>query len=552
MTLQRILLRGLVCACLVGMTIAGVTNSFSAARGVRVPLQAGNVEVPELRTKPWNERSHLNDTILEHWAGVPLPNWQDHGKTRAPRALMGRFALRREVEEANAYLLDVKPWGNVGSKWNLHDKGDYDFTLAALVPILFQFGDDPTILYPETVDHLVNVLLTEEGGEPRLSVPNTFGLVPDTENHVLMTEGSRYLKNRWVRLHGSKNPTYDNVANGLESWLLEHVNGLSKTGLYEFNSVPYEGYTITALLNLEAFASQQIRESARKLLDRLNWEYAVGSLGLRQFAPFRRQRRHAEDTALDADYQTALMKSWLSLSPDSPAGMKVEAGGLHHALWACWSPYRLPDKTAQWVLKKPREYFIRLGHGPGSSPEIYSGGPGFLLTAGGAARGKNSLVVCRPTILMLNDGATQLSEVIHLAGPGESFDEWNNTGLWRNFAVAAGPVHIPDGWKPDAEGPLWSVYQRDHELCVSVFTSSELGVVHLSSSSDPQAVLAAITTANNEPEQLQTSFAIPDASRIHYDLKAPRDRWVIKRVDELPVDREFDRWPLMQEPTQEP
>lgn len=543
MRIRRILFAGLFGLCLAFLTL----QSSSASRSEPAPFQAGIVEVPELRAQLWNDRSELNDSILEYWAGQPLPNWETHGKTKAPRVLMGRLALRKEVEVANAYILNTAPWGKVGSKWGLHDKGDYDFTLAALVPILFQFGDDPTLLYPETVDHLVNILLTEDGGEPQLSVPNTLGLVRDTENHLLMTEGSRYLKNRWMSLHGNSDTKYDNVANGLESWLLNHLKELNEKGLYEFNSIPYEGYTITALLNLEAFGSSEVRESARKLLDRLNWEYGVGSLGFRQFAPFRRQRRHAGDTALDADYHTALMKSWLSLSPLSPAGLKVKGGGWHHALWACWSPYRLPDQTAQWTLEKPREYFVRIGHGPDSSPEIYSGGPGYLFTAGGVARSKRSLVVPRFTTLMLDDGATELSEVIHLAGPGENFDEWNNTGVWRRLALAAGPVRIPTNWKPQALGPLWSVYQRDHDLCVSVYSSPDLGLVHLSRSSDPQEVLSAIETANNDSEQLRHSFTSPQGAHIHYDVTAPSDRWVIKQVDESPADREFEQWPRMEE-----
>ena len=61
-------------------------------------------------------------------------------------------------------------------------------------------------------------------------------------------------------------------------------------------------------------------------------------------------------------------------TPDSlNEKMKASSGfagaslrGSHHiALWACWSPYRLPDETVRWIAEKPRAYFVRLGHGPG-------------------------------------------------------------------------------------------------------------------------------------------------------------------------------------------
>ena len=324
-----------------------------------------------------------------------------------------------DLEAANAYLSRVEPWGEAGSTWARHPAGDYDFTLAGLTPILFLFGDKPGVLYPNTRDHLLNVLLPLEGGDPLEKVPRTLGLVRDTENHLLMTEGSRYLKNRWLALHGSLDPRHDNVDNGLETWLLKFITDLRTAGLYEFNSIPYEGYTLTALLNLDAFGSDSVRSAARDLLDQLNWKYALGSLSFRRFPPFRRQYSHARDTALDGDRHVALMKAWASLMPDGPQNLAL-AGGHHIALWACWSPYRLADDTARWLITKPADYFVRLGHGPGGSPEIYSGGPGYLLSAGGVNRGNRSMIVARPITLILDDGAMDLSKIVHLAGPGRN------------------------------------------------------------------------------------------------------------------------------------
>jgi len=300
---------------------------------------------------------------------------------------------------------------------------------------------------------LLNVLLTLEGGDPKIFVPRTFGLVRDTENHLLMTEGSRYLKNRWLMLHGSTDTKHNNAINGLEIWTLNMLEELRLAGLYEFNSIPYEGYSLTALLNLEAFGSEKVKRATCDLLDQLNWNYALGSLSFRRFPPFRRQYSHANDTSLNGDRHTPLIKLWMSLLPDHPGNLSVHSS--HHiALWACWSPYRLPDETARWILEKPTNYFVKIGHGPYGSPEIYSGGPGYLLSAGGVNRGKRSLVVARPITLILDDNATDLSEVLHLAGPGENFRLWNNSGVWRDFAVAAGPVFIPEKWKPDANGKL--------------------------------------------------------------------------------------------------
>ena len=359
-----------------------------------------------------------------------------------------------------------------------------------------------------------------------------------------MTEGSRYLKNRWLALHRSTLPKHDNVSNGLEAWLMTLIKKLRTAGLYEFNSIPYEGYTMTALLNLEAFGSPKIQLAARELLDQLNWKYALGSFGLRRFPPFRRQYKHADDTSLDGDRYVALIKPWISLLADGPSGL-ILTKSRHIAIWACWSPYRLPDKTARWMLEKPENYFVRMGHGPDASPEIYSGGPGYLITAGGVNRGSRSQIIARPITLILDDGANKLSQVLHLAGPGNDFRQWNNTGVWREFAVAAGPVQIPKKWKPDAESEHWKIYLRGADQCVAVHSSEDLGIISLTRSSDPTEVLATLMESNPDTDELRHSFQKPDGTIIRYDTNAPKDRWVVQQINEYPIDRNFDDWPIL-------
>ena len=130
------------------------------------------------------------------------------------------------------------------------------------------------------------MLLTEDGDDFRSKAPRTLGIVNETENHILMTEGSRYLKNRWLQTHGNAAPRYDNAANGMEGKLPAVLAEMKATGLFEFNSQPYIGYTITALLNFEAFGAEPLRVAAREVLDTLNWSYALGSYRLRHFPPF--------------------------------------------------------------------------------------------------------------------------------------------------------------------------------------------------------------------------------------------------------------------------
>ncbi|MFG0288102.1 MAG: hypothetical protein ACF8CQ_08010 [Rhodopirellula sp. JB044] len=529
----------------IAVTLPFVIDYVSVSRRHHVPLPSGNIETPHERSIRWNDESELTREVLTYWAERPLGDWKSEGKIKAPRTLLARLMLGIDLDATKDYLLSQEPWGNVGSTWPGNPNGDYDFTLAGLVPILHLFGDDTDVLYPRTREHLLNTLMTIDGGTPLLNVPRTAGLVPDTENHLLMTEGSRYLKNRWLMLHGDRSATYDNVTNGLEEWLLGFIEEIRTAGLYEFNSIPYEGYTLTALLNLEAFGSAKVQSAARRVLDQLNWNYAVGGLRFRRFPPFRRQYAHSRDTSLMGDRHVGLIKPWISLLPDRPENLKLK-GNQQIAIWACWSPYRLPDQTARWILEKPTDYFIQIGHGADSSPEIYSGGPGYLLSAGGVNRGKRSLIVARPITLLLRERADDLSEVLHLSGPGNDFQHWNNTGVWNNTAVAAGPVQIPGDWSADASSEHWQVFRRTSNLCICVHSTSDLGLVHVLQSEFPERTLSQLHDSNPNVTQLNSAFQIPSGPRIRYDVNADKDEWVIRKVNDTNLDRDFDRWPMMQ------
>jgi hypothetical protein len=510
-----------------------------------VPLQPGNIQIPNKRTYTWKNHSEITRSVISYWAFREIPDWIEGGKTKTARILLAKLAQKQDIEEVNKYLQNQGPRGRSGSTWLLHPEGDYDFTLTILTAILYLFGERPEILYPETTDHLLSTLLTEEGGEYRIKVPRSLGLVDDTENHYLMTEGSRYLKNRWMRLHGNSDPKYDNIQNGLEKWLISYLRELQEAGLYEFNSVPYQGFTLNALMNLEAFASDTVRSEARIVLDRLNWEYVVGSFTFRRFPPFRRQLKNSGIGSLNSDYHTTLMKIWMSRTGDSTPLNGTTNMGIHRALWGCLLSYQPPDKVVDWVWEKHSRYFITMGHGAKASPEIYSGGPGYLISAGGVHRGWRSLIVARPITLLIDDDSQDIDEVVHLSGPGANFTTWNNSGVYKNFACAAGPVHIPDKWKPTVNNDLWSMYRKSDSLSVAVHSQEDLGIICLFYEGNATQLLNDITEKNSNRKLLYNNFQFPFGERITYDTKSPKNKWVIVKCGNKELDRNFDRWALM-------
>lgn len=205
-----------------------------------------------------------------------------------------------------------------------------------------------------------------------------------------------------------------------------------------------------------------------------------------------------------------------------------------------WKP-----PTGLWGVEEKPNYFIRIGHGPKASPEIYSGDSDYLISAGGVHRGKRSMIVARPITLMLNDKAQKLEDVFHLAGPGSKFTEWNNTGVYRNFACAAGAVHIPDGQIPAVKNPIWAVYRFGESLSLAVHSRQDLGIICLFRNSDPEKALQQVTESNSNPKLLYREFQWPGGIRITYDVKASKDKWVIISAGKQAVNRAHDQWPLM-------
>ncbi len=515
------------------------------ARYDNPPLRAGNIKIPSARTIAWKDYSAFADSLYQNWASQPLGNWKEDGKTDVPRAILGRLLSKSKISEANAYLACLKPRGKVGSRWLLNPEGDYDFTLTPLTAILYLFDDKPELLFPATKKHLVDVLLTAQGGAFTDAVPCTLGKIKETENHLLMTEGSRYLKNQYLLNKGNKAIEYNNEMNGMENHVLGLLHEVTGIGLYEFNSVPYLGYTIAAILNLEAFGSEKVRSAARESLDYLNFCYALGSYRLKYYPPFRRRYEKARITSLSADYQTEYIKAWLSFHPDLNYYEQKGFGKNHGIIGACM-PYRPADEIIDLIFNKSPGYFVKLGHGEDASPEIYTSGPGFLLSAGGVNRGKWSNIVTRPVCLFLNDDASDLSGIFHINGKGGDFMMWNNTGVYRDFACSNGMVFVPEKFKPSAEKGLWKIYSVGDSLSVAVHSSPGIGIIAIFINAIPAALVEKLQKFNKDVEQLKTQFRFPEGSLIEYEVNAPKNKWVVKAVDGIQQDRLFDKWPLVE------
>lgn len=323
--------------------------------------------------------------------------------------------------------------------------------MPTLITILFRHGRTPS-LSVHTEHHIVEHLIPLSGGRAQLHSDRTFGLVYETENKILMRETSRHLKNEWcAKKLGSRSKLHDNQANGHEHWLASFLTSLLTRGPWEFNSVPYETYTVHSLLNLEAFASGRVQLLARRVLDDMLERFAIGSLGFRQVAPFRRKLEYSKSASTKLRRLGEMAK--VCYGYDGSASNNQ--GESRSTSYAAFSSYEMPQSIRAWLDEegKPQGFFAAFGHGPDACPEIYTGGPGWLLCAGGSAHPRPDRIIARPITLLLDDGAGDLLDCFHVKNGGR-----NQTGVAPYFAAAKGQVHAPAAYPATASEGGWSVH----------------------------------------------------------------------------------------------
>ncbi|MGA1822039.1 MAG: hypothetical protein ACMUIG_05895 [Thermoplasmatota archaeon] len=501
----------------------------------------GDVDIPEESDIPWRDSSRLTRLLIDHYASLDLPDWKKEGKVKAPRIILAKLQKGIDVDAVNDYLLSKKPWGAPGSTWPLHPRGDYDFTMMALAAVLHLFHGSGDPLRDETARHIAVRLIGIDDPTKRCDrVPNTFGLILESENHVLMTTGSRYLALKWAKENGVE--IDDNSLELLGNRVKHLLEELYNPGPYEFNSDPYFGYTLTAVLILEAFGYDDVKEIAEKVLYRLNYNYALSSMGLRRAPPFRRQVKRACKTSLVKDYHSSMMEVWRSLFIEEEAESMI-SGGHEHSLMAAVLPYRPHAGIMTMLDIKDREYLFRIGNGKGSSPEIYSGGPGFLISSGGTPRSLISRIAARPSILLLDDGETDMEHVLRLSGPRCYWWKWNNTGVHRRFAVSSCPARVPSSWIPCRSNDLWRVYLRSG-ITIGVHSGNKLGIICILDG-DPDEAFNIMNGQNGDVNRLRREFVFPDGRKVSYDVSSPKDKGVITAVDGGDIDRDLDDWTLL-------
>jgi hypothetical protein len=365
--------------------------------------------------------------------------------------------------------------------------GNYDMRLVGIIQLRITFDD---LLDQSTKDHILRDLLTIKGRASKrreyLRICGIPSFIPESENHILMTESSRYITNNLVAAETVSNGTpasaeYDNDQNGMNDWALGVLQGFMQHDFYEYNSRPYTYQARQAIQNLHDYSPLQsgtcwrtnppsltmppvpracdVRRGARIVLDYLAAQFAVSSNELRRVAPFRRQPERRDYPFLFGRASDEALPTYLAFVNGStlfwnqryglPHGGDAE--NLQHAYVGEFRPSPVITDLIGDVLPA-QEYFERFyfNRDKHYGIEAYYRHPDFLISAGGihddgrlSVFGNNEDAWAMSTMLVPTRAGMDRREFVRIAGDSDE-DKRVNTCVAPGFACGENP-DVPPG-----------------------------------------------------------------------------------------------------------
>lgn len=254
--------------------------------------------------------------------------------------------------------------------------------------------------------------------------------IPETENHLLMQNSARYLKNKLMMAELSQQghrEHFDELADLNEDvriWLLEDMQRIVEGDFLEYNSKPYGRLSHYALLNLIDYAcdiqwnydlsaqmqqadaacdpkDRAIVDAAASVLDLSAAKAAVGSLDGRRMIPFRRKSENNK-RFYDSDHPTpdkakpitelggegtdtmvGALQVWTGQMRFAPWG-RATSGTFGNLVQYSSSLYRPDPMILDIAVNKATPRWQQYRH---DAREAYSSGNGYLITAGGTDQG---------------------------------------------------------------------------------------------------------------------------------------------------------------------
>ena len=340
--------------------------------------------------------------------------------------------------------------------------------------------------------------LIDPGEDPWGAVVPTLEVdLPETENHRLQIETSRFLTNAALIADPALNNDSRNILlqdqTNVEKWLLQHLSSITANDFDEYNARPYTEYSLDSLVNLFDFtpvddsqaAHTGLRDAAHIVLDLSDAKFIAASNAGRRMSPFRRRQEHdgyqaGSDTdchegpsqlfnaVCGADYEVSralqlsgqvqlvpqLQLTAHCLPPNTTLDSRCLGSAMPGLVYAAVSSYRLPNFLLDLAINRTA-YSQHIKH---AGVESYYQSPSFTASVGGLQTGataagqimgvspcglpglsQSNCGVAMPTLIMPTVEGTTVNDVFAFQGVGVGSSRSENLCLYQGFICGINP-----------------------------------------------------------------------------------------------------------------
>jgi hypothetical protein len=401
------------------------------------------------------------------------------------KPILAKMLLGHDLSAVNLQILDpqVVPYAHYGTDISIAGglckrNGDYDFMMIGLIQMLYR--DSNNALWPQTKHKIIHELITAKGQEHyEIFSLGLCGRHRDTENHILMTESTRYLINQLLHDENPLDPRWNNQAGGFDEWMLKHLQQYILNHFDEYNSRPYQVYTLIGLYNLAAYARNvKVKQAAHLVLDYLDVIWSFQNNHGRRVVPFRRQPQFLEVTKLaPGDGEMARMAYLTGHYPYLFSGNRpgqVEYGD-HIMLFSLLSQYKIADATEKFIFDNSSHHYFQTMHH--QNIEIYAANPAYLISAGGRwhnrfdmGTGENDGSPRPTTVILSQQPHSDINDFIKFNGHPK-LSKRQNTCVLPDFACGLN-LELPKWLEEIPKQCLvtkgnWRIYQLDQSCPVN-------------------------------------------------------------------------------------
>jgi hypothetical protein len=334
-----------------------------------------------------------------------------------------------------------------------------------------------SFITPKSRENLMK-LLNYRGNKLLPESWGPFSAIPESENHVISTNISLYVTNEILHSNTGES-IYNNLTNGVHSWMVKTLDQLYERGMYEYNSKPYTIFAVKSLLVLYTCAqNNEAKCLVKRVLDRLYFKYALQSSRGKCVVPYRRRQDHLTDIMRRYDEAATWHLAYTGEIHDDETYSYDEIGydtSFIILIRAC--TYTPPYNAMKLLADENVTVWSKCSH---TNLELTYREPTFTLFSGGWEDNMLSFKVpfyvtpndstVRETCCLLRDDSQIVSELIRFIPVGGFWRVKNSTGVYKNFACGTN-LTIPSKFIPILSSSGFSFLETE-ECYIAMRTSS--------------------------------------------------------------------------------